>query len=119
LHALGLSAGARPLRGKRTGNYQKKGENRQSLDSNAKDSIYCRPRWHGRKASALLRLSPSHMGESMINVFRLVVTVVFGLLWWWIYNRIGAGLEYLMILGSVLAVCACCCKGGEPQREWS
>ena len=58
------------------------------------------------------------MGESMINVIRLVITVVFGFLWWWIYNHIGAGLEYLMILGSVLAVCACCCKGGEPQREW-
>ncbi len=55
----------------------------------------------------------------MINVFRLVITVVFGFLWWWVYNRIGAGLEYLMILGSVLAVCACCCRGGEPQREWS
>jgi len=59
------------------------------------------------------------MGESMINVIRLVITVVFGFLWWWIYDRIGTGLEYLMILGSVLAVCACCCRGGEPQREWS
>jgi hypothetical protein len=58
------------------------------------------------------------MGESMMNVVRLVITVVFGFLWWWIYNRIGAGLDYLMILGSVLAVCACCCRGGEPQREW-
>jgi len=30
------------------------------------------------------------------------------------------GLEYIMILGSVLAVCVCCCKGGgEPQREWN
>jgi len=27
----------------------------------------------------------------MINVIRLVITVVFGFLWWWIYNRIGAG----------------------------
>jgi membrane protease YdiL (CAAX protease family) len=67
----------------------------------------------------LLRLSPSHMGESMINVIRLVITVVFGFLWWWIYNRVGASLDYLMILGSVLAVCVCCCRGGEQQREWS
>jgi hypothetical protein len=55
----------------------------------------------------------------MINAIRLVITVVFGFLWWWVYNRVGAGLEYLMILGSVLAVCVCCCKGGEPQREWN
>jgi hypothetical protein len=41
-----------------------------------------------------------------------VFTVIFGLLWWWVYTRVGAGLTYLMILGSVLAVCACCCKGG-------
>ncbi|SRR6266571_4070778 len=55
----------------------------------------------------------------MIIVIRLVITVVFGFLWWWIYNRVGAGLEYLMILGSVLAVCVCCCKGGEPRWEWN
>src|SRR5262245_48734022 len=55
----------------------------------------------------------------MIQVFRLLITVVFGLLWWWVYNHVGAGLDYLMVLGSVLAVCVCCCKGGEPQREWS
>ena len=45
-------------------------------------------------------------------LFRFIVTVVFGFLWWWVYNRVGAGLAYLMILGSVLAVCVCCCKGG-------
>ena len=56
----------------------------------------------------------------MINVIRLVITVVFGFLWWWVYNRVGAGLAYLMILGSVLAVCVCCCRGGvEQQREWN
>ena len=43
----------------------------------------------------------------MINAIRLVITVVFGFLWWWVYNRVGAGLDYLMILGSVLAVCVC------------
>jgi hypothetical protein len=47
----------------------------------------------------------------MINVIRLVITVVFGFLWWWVYNRVGASLQYLMILGSVLAVCVCCCRG--------
>src|SRR5262245_13421579 len=55
----------------------------------------------------------------MIFVIRLVITVVFGLLWWWVFNRVGAGLAYLMILGSVLAVCVCCCRGGEPHREWN
>ena len=49
---------------------------------------------------------------------QIVITVVFGLLWWWVYNRVGASLDYLMILGSVLAVCVCCCKGGEPQWGW-
>ena len=56
----------------------------------------------------------------MTIAFQVAITVVFGLLWWWVYNRVGAGLEYIMILGSVLAVCVCCCKGGgEPQREWN
>jgi hypothetical protein len=56
----------------------------------------------------------------MINVIRLVITVVFGFLWWWVYNRVGAGLAYLMILGSVLAVCVCCCRGGpDERREWN
>jgi len=55
----------------------------------------------------------------MINVIRLIFTVVFGFLWWWVYNRAGAALEYLAILGSVLAVCVCCCRGGEPHREWN
>jgi hypothetical protein len=56
----------------------------------------------------------------MAIVIRLIFTVVFGVLWWWVYNRAGAALEYLVILGSVLAVCVCCCKGGgEPHGEWS
>jgi len=56
----------------------------------------------------------------MVHVIRLIFTVVFGLLWWWVYNHVGADLLYLMILGSVLAVCVCCCRGGaEEQREWS
>ena len=52
-------------------------------------------------------------------IFRVVLTVIFGLLWWWVYNHVGAGLSYLVILGSVLAVCACCCRGGDPPSEWS
>ena len=56
----------------------------------------------------------------MTIVFRILITVVFGLLWWWVYNRVGVSLQYLMILGSVLAVCVCCCKGGsDPQGEWN
>ena len=56
----------------------------------------------------------------MVHVIRLIFTVVFGLLWWWVFNHVGAGLLYLMILGSVLAVCVCCCRGGaEEHREWS
>jgi len=43
---------------------------------------------------------------------RFIITVVFGLAWWWIFTRVGAGLAWLMILGSVLGVCACCCRGG-------
>ncbi len=56
----------------------------------------------------------------MALVIRLIFTVVFGVLWWWVFNRVGPGLLYLMILGSVLAVCVCCChdRGGE-QNEWS
>jgi membrane protease YdiL (CAAX protease family) len=56
----------------------------------------------------------------MPSVIQFIFTVVFGLLWWWVYNRAGAALEYLVILGSVLAVCVCCCRTGvEPHREWS
>ena len=55
----------------------------------------------------------------MVNVIRLIFTVVFGFLWWWVYNRAGAALEYLVILGSVLAVCVCCCTGREPQGEFN
>ena len=56
----------------------------------------------------------------MVIVFQIVITVVFGLLWWLVYNHVGVDLHYLMILGSVLAVCVCCCKGtGDPHSEWS
>jgi hypothetical protein len=49
-------------------------------------------------------------------IFRIIVTVVFGYAWWWCFNYVAPGLTYLMILGSVLAVCACCCQGG--RTEW-
>jgi hypothetical protein len=56
----------------------------------------------------------------MVIVFQIVITVVFGLLWWLVFSRVGEDFEYIMILGSVLAVCVCCCKGtGDPQREWN
>jgi len=58
-------------------------------------------------------------------IIRIFLTLVFGFIWWWVYNRVGAGLDYLMILGSILAVCVCCCVPGrttdgvwEPG-EWS
>ena len=40
----------------------------------------------------------------------LLFTLVFGFLWWVIYSTVGAAFTYLVILGSVLAVCVCCCK---------
>ena len=49
---------------------------------------------------------------------QIIITIVFGFLWWLVFNHVGAGLTYLMILGSVLSVCVCCCKGGEPQWGW-
>jgi hypothetical protein len=52
------------------------------------------------------------------NMPQIIITIVFGFLWWWVYNRVRAGLTYVMILGSVLAVCVCCCKGDEPQWGW-
>ena len=55
----------------------------------------------------------------MIIAFRILITVVFGLLWWWVYNRVGVDLQYLMILGSVLAICVCCCKGSSDPGEWN
>jgi hypothetical protein len=52
-------------------------------------------------------------------IFRIVLTIIFGIAWWWCFNHVGAsGLTYLMILGSVLAVCACCCQG-QPRGEWA
>jgi len=40
----------------------------------------------------------------------LLFTLVFGFLWWVIYATVGASLTYLVILGSALATCVCCCK---------
>ena len=59
-------------------------------------------------AGAVSRVSrPSRsQGETMIQ--RIIFTAVFGFLRWNIFNYVGAGPSYLMILGSVLAVCACC-----------
>jgi hypothetical protein len=52
-------------------------------------------------------------------MFRLLITVIFGLAWWWVFTRVGAGLAWLMILGSVLGVCACCCRGGTTDGGWT
>ena len=52
-------------------------------------------------------------------IFRIILTIVFGFLWWFAFNFVGPGLTYLMILGSVLAVCVCCCRGGEIPKEFS
>ena len=49
----------------------------------------------------------------MPNVIRFVFTVVFGFFWWLVYNHVGPTFAYLMILGSVLAVCSCCCRSVE------
>jgi hypothetical protein len=51
-------------------------------------------------------------------MLQFIFTVVFGFLWWWVYTRVGAGLAWLMILGSVLAVCACCCRHDATGGEW-
>ena len=48
----------------------------------------------------------------MTMAIRIFLTVVCGYLWWWVYNHVGAPFAYLMILGSVLAVCVCCCHPG-------
>ncbi len=56
----------------------------------------------------------------MPHIIRIVLTIIFGFFWWWVFNAVGASLTYLMILGSVLAVCVCCCRGGvEQPREWN
>jgi len=58
-------------------------------------------------------------------IIRIFLTLVFGFIWWWVYNRVGAPLDYLMILGSILAVCVCCCVPGRTTDgvwapgEWS
>jgi hypothetical protein len=59
----------------------------------------------------------------MAFVIKFLFTVVFGLLWWWVYSHPGA-IPYLVILGSVLAVCVCCCRDrggdhGANDRPWN
>ena len=54
----------------------------------------------------------------MANVIRLVLTVVFGLLWMWVY-RFG-DFSVIVVLGSILTLCVCCCKSsGDPSSGWS
>jgi hypothetical protein len=54
----------------------------------------------------------------MPMVIRFILTVVFGLLWWWVYTFAGAH-TYLVLLGSLITLCACCCQGREPPAEWN
>ena len=51
-------------------------------------------------------------------MLRLIITVIFGFAWWLVFTRVGASLTWLMILGSVLGVCACCCRPGESEGGW-
>lgn len=54
----------------------------------------------------------------MANVIRLVLTVVFGLLWKWVYAY--TDYSVIVLLGSILTLCVCCCRaGGDPTGEWS
>jgi hypothetical protein len=55
----------------------------------------------------------------MVNVMRLVFTIVLGLLWWWTWTFAGPPLQFLVILGSILTLCVCCCTGHDPSSEWS
>lgn len=55
----------------------------------------------------------------MINVIRLVFTIVFGFLWWWTLTFVGPSLMFLVVLGSILTLCVCCCTGNDPHGEWS
>lgn len=55
----------------------------------------------------------------MVNVFRLIFTIVFGFLWWWTLNFAGPSLLFLVVLGSILTLCVCCCTGNEPHGEWN
>jgi hypothetical protein len=54
----------------------------------------------------------------MPMVIRFILTVVFGLLWWWVYTFAGVH-NYLVLLGSLITLCACCCQGREPPSEWN
>jgi len=48
----------------------------------------------------------------------IILTIIFGVVWWFAFIFVGSSLTYLMILGSVLAVCVCCCKGGGHPLGW-
>jgi len=52
-------------------------------------------------------------------MLRLIITVIFGFAWWLVFTRVGAGFAWMMILGSVLGVCACCCRPGESDGGWT
>ncbi len=54
----------------------------------------------------------------MANVIRLVLTVVFGLFWMWVYT-FAEGATVLVIFGSILTLCVCCCRAGDEPKEWS
>ncbi|MFQ5527619.1 MAG: hypothetical protein ACE5GX_15325 [Thermoanaerobaculia bacterium] len=54
----------------------------------------------------------------MVFAIRLVLTVVFGIVWIWVYNYTDASI--IVILGSILALCVCCCRGhGDPPSKWN
>ena len=55
----------------------------------------------------------------MVNVIRLLFTIVFGFLWWWTWNFAGPALQPLFVLCSILTLCVCCCTDKDPQTEWS
>ena len=54
----------------------------------------------------------------MANVIRLVLTVVFGLVWMWVWKYTDGSV--IVLLGSILTLCVCCCRGGgDHSNEWS
>lgn len=54
----------------------------------------------------------------MANVIRLVLSVVFGLVWIWIYDY--TDFHWIVLLGSIVTLCVCCCRAGdEGHGEWS
>ena len=53
----------------------------------------------------------------MATAIRLVLSVVFGLVWMWVYTYSGG--SAIAVLGSILTLCVCCCRPGEAAGEWS